>query len=351
MIDFDIEALRTIGFNHSIHQHLATQLAGLDLRSDDRLMRVIAVQREQLTIHDGHAQYLARALPKLHDGDLTVGDWVLAQLREHGEWWLTQRLAPLSLISRRANDGRRQILASNIDTALLVMGLDDDFNPRRLERYIALVQAAGITPVVVLTKADIGHAVDERISLLQHRLPSAILIHALNALSPDVIDLLAPTLQPGQTACLLGASGTGKSTLTNTLTRAHQDTGGVRKSDGRGMHTTTGRSLHFSRTGACIIDTPGLRTWQPDADETTLAATFDDIDALAAQCQFRDCRHQGEPGCAVIAHVDPDRVANFHKLLRDVRRGEQTPLQRIAERGKWKTMQKAASSRIKEKYR
>ncbi len=351
MIDFDIEALRTIGFNHSIHHHLASQLASLDLLPGDRLVRVIAVQRERLTVHDGHGQHVARALPKLYDDDLTVGDWVIVQLRDHGEWWLTHRLAPLSLITRRANDGRRQVLASNIDTALLVMGLDDDFNPRRLERYIALVQAAGITPVVVLTKADIGHAVDERISLLQHRLPPAILIHALNALSPDVIDLLATMLQTGQTACLLGASGTGKSTLTNTLTRAHQDMGGVRKSDGRGMHTTTGRSLHFSRTGACIIDTPGLRTWQPDADETTLAATFGDIDALAAQCQFRDCRHQGEPGCAVIAHVDADRLANFHKLLRDVRRGEQTPLQRIAARGKWKTMQKAAASRIREKYR
>lgn len=351
MIDFDFEALRSIGFNHSIHHHLATQLASRDLLPGDRLVRVIAVQRDHLTVHDGHAPYVARALPMLYDDDLTVGDWVVAQLRDHGEWWLTQRLASLTLISRRANDGRRQILASNIDTALLVMGLDDDFNPRRLERYIALVQAAGIAPVVVLTKADIGHAVDEKISILQRRLPPAIFIHALNALAPDVIDILAPSLQIGQTACLLGASGTGKSTLTNTLTRAHQDTGSVRKSDGRGMHTTTGRSLHFARTGACIIDTPGLRTWQPDADETTLAATFDDIETLARQCQFRDCRHQGDIGCAVIAHVDPDRLANFHKLLRDVRRGEQTPLQRIAARGKWKSMQKAAAQRIKEKNR
>jgi len=345
MITIDFEALRTIGLNNRI----AAQLATLDTAPADRLMRITQLQREGMTLHDGSNEHAARPLPRLYDGDLAVGDWVLAQSRDHGEWWATTRLAPVTEITRRANDGRRQLLATNIDTALLVMGLDDDFNPRRVERYIAMVQAADIAPVVVLTKADIGHDIAARVSQLQQRLPNAIPIVFLNALSAEECEQLTPWLQPGQTVCLLGASGTGKSTLTNSLTLAHQSTGGVRKSDGRGMHTTTARSLHICREGACLIDTPGLRTWRPDTDEQTLAATFDDIELLAARCQFRDCTHGQEPGCAVRSVIDPDRLANYHKLLRDVRRSGQTPLERIAARAKWKTLERAAAARIRQK--
>lgn len=346
MITIDFEALRTIGLNHRI----AAQLATLDTAPAERLMRITQIQRQTLTLHDGGAEHVARPLPRLHHGDLAVGDWVLAQAHEHGEWWASVRLEPVTEISRRANDGRRQLLATNIDTALLVMCLDDDFNPRRVERYIAMVQAADIAPVVVLTKADIGSDNEQRIAQLRKRLPGDLPIIFLNALSTQECEQLSPWLQMGQTVCLLGASGTGKSTLTNSLTLAHQSTEGVRKSDGRGMHTTTARSLHICREGACLIDTPGLRTWRPDTDEQTLAATFEDIDILAVQCQFRDCAHFQEPGCAVRAAIDADRLANYHKMLRDVRRIDQTPLQRIAERAKWKTLHKAAATRLRQKH-
>jgi ribosome biogenesis GTPase len=346
MITIDFDALRSIGLNNQI----AAQLATLDTAPTDRLMRITRLQREGLTLHDGSMEYAARPLPKLYEGDLAVGDWVVAQEREQGEWWATARLAPVTQITRRANDGRRQLIVTNIDTALLVMGLDDDFNPRRVERYIAMVQAADIAPVVVLTKTDIGRDIATRVSQLQDRLPNSIPIIFLNALSKQDCGQLAPWLQTGQTVCLLGASGTGKSTLTNSLTLAQQSTGGVRKSDGRGMHTTTGRSLHICRDGACLIDTPGLRTWRPDTDEQTLAATFDDIELLASRCQFRDCTHRQEPQCAVRSAIDPDRLANYHKLLRDVRRSDQTPLQRIAERAKWKTLEKAAAARLRLKH-
>lgn len=346
MITIDFETLRSIGLNNQI----AAQLATLDTAPGDRLMRITQLQRESLTLHDGSSEHAARPLPRLYEDDLAVGDWVVAHPREHDEWWATARLAPVTEIARRANDGRRQLIATNIDTALLVMGLDDDFNPRRIERYIAMVQAADIAPVVALTKADIGQDIAARVSQLQDRLPRAIPVIFLNALSAEECQQLAPWLQPGQTVCLLGASGTGKSTLTNSLTLARQSTGGVRKSDGRGMHTTTARSLHICRDGACLIDTPGLRTWRPDTDEQTLAATFDDIELLASHCQFRDCTHLQEPGCAVRAAIDPDRLSNYHKLLRDVRRSGQTPLQRIAERAKWKTLEKAAAARIRQKH-
>ena len=133
----------------------------------------------------------------------------------------------------------------------------------------------------------------------------------------------------GQTLVLLGSSGAGKSTLTNTLLGAAvQDTGAVRVNDGRGKHTTTARSLHRLPGGACVIDTPGLRTLRPDADEATLAAVYDDIETLAAQCRFRDCRHAQEPGCAVREGIGADRLRNYHKLLRETRRDTLTALDR-----------------------
>jgi ribosome biogenesis GTPase len=335
MIDIDFQALRLIGLTHAI----TAQLHTLDIPSPGaRLMRVTEVHRDAVVLHDGHAQHRAR---QAHDTALTTGDWVLAD----AGLWIRHRLEPVTEIVRRANDGRRQALASNVDTALLVMGLDLDFNLRRMERYIALVQAAGVAAVAVLTKRDIGDAVEERMAQLRKRLPASVPALAVNALDTQTAVELGPWLCAGQTLILLGSSGAGKSTVTNTLAASDQETGGVRLGDGRGRHTTTARSLHQCPGGACIIDTPGLRTWRADADEETLAATFEDIDALARQCQFRDCQHQGEPGCAVQGVVDGDRLQNYHKLLREARRGQQTPLDRIAERSRWKVVAKAGEAR------
>ena len=154
----------------------------------------------------------------------------------------------------------------------------------------------------------------------------------------------------GQTLVLLGSSGAGKSTLTNTLIgRAVQDTGAVREHDSRGMHTTTARSLHLLPAGACVIDTPGLRTLRPDVDEARLAASFGDVEALAGQCRFRDCTHGDEPGCAVRAGVDPDRLRNFQKLLRETRRDSMTWVERRQQLAAWKSRGKEARVRIKMK--
>ncbi len=348
MIDIDFQALRLIGLTHAI----TAQLHTLDNPAPGaRLMRVTEVHRDAVVLHDGQAQHRARLLARLlhaldsSDTALATGDWVLAHADEHGEQWIGQRLAPVTEIARRANDGRRQALASNVDTALLVMGLDLDFNLRRMERYIALVQAAGVAAVAVLTKHDIGDDVDECMAKLRKRLPASVPALAINALDAQAAVELAPWLAAGQTLILLGSSGAGKSTLTNTLAASSQETGGVRLGDGRGRHTTTARTLHQCASGACIIDTPGLRTWRADADEVALAATFEDIEALARQCQFRDCQHQGEPGCAVQGVVDADRLQNYRKLLREARRGQQTPLDRIAARSRWKVIARAGEAR------
>ena len=147
---------------------------------------------------------------------------------------------------------------------------------------------------------------------------------------------------------LLGSSGAGKSTLTNTLLgTAAQSTGPVREHDSRGRHTTTARSLHCLPGGACVIDTPGLRTLRLDAGEATLGASFDDVEALAAQCRFRDCRHHDEPGCTVRAGVDPDRLRNYQKLLRESRRDALNPQQHQQQLAMWKVRTKSTRSWMK----
>lgn len=347
MIAFNFEQLRHIGFT----QLIASQLHQLAPAADNaRLMRVTEVQREWLTVHDGARELKARALAKVHEDHVpAVGDWVAVDNMNHGELWISQRLSPINQISRRSYGGRRQTIASNIDTALLVMGLDHDFNVRRLERYIALTEASQVSAVIVLTKFDIGYDVADRMEELRLRLPARYPILAINALDGDSVSVLNPWLEYGQTLCLLGSSGAGKSTLTNTLSNAHQETGEIREDDGRGRHTTTFRSMHICAGGACIIDAPGLRTLRPDGDEESIGAAFDDIDALAAHCQFRDCKHQMEPGCAVRENIDPDRLFNYRKLMRDIQRSQQTPLERIAERSKWKAIHKEASARSRDK--
>lgn len=341
MIDFDFEALRLIG----LQQAIASSVATIDNFPGARLMRVSAIHRDILALHDGAMEQAAQL--RHHQQELTVGDWVLAGQDQHNTWWLVQRLAPQTQIARRSNDGQRQVLASNVDTALLVMGLDEDYNPRRLERYLSIVQAAGVAPVVVLSKADAVADVAEKLALLRQRLPGHVPVFAIDTRHAYDVEILAPWLAAGQSLVLLGSSGAGKSSLTNTLCGAEQATSGVRHGDGRGRHTTTARSLHRCASGACIIDTPGLRSWRADADEETLAATFDDIAALAGQCQFRDCQHAQEPGCAVRGAIDADRLRNYHKLLREAQRQAQTPLERIAARTKWKTLVKAVQEKGK----
>lgn len=354
MITFDFAQLRLIG----LQQAIAGAATQLDVSSPAaQLLRVSAVHRDSIVVHDGSQEHPAQILPRLlhallaQDSVLAVGDWAAAEPDAHGTLWITAHLSPVTQIARRGNDGRRQVLASNVDTALLVMGLDGDFNPRRLERYLAIVLAAQVSPVVVLSKADVADDVAGKLAQLRQRLPPHVPLFAIDTRHAYDVAILEPWLGAGQTLVLLGSSGAGKSSLTNTLSAAQQATNGVRHGDARGRHTTTARSLHLCAGGACIIDTPGLRSWRADADAETLAATFDDIAALAATCQFRDCQHASEPGCRVRGAVDGDRLRNYHKLLRDARRSEETPLERIAARAKWKTILKAGLERGKDKRR
>jgi ribosome biogenesis GTPase len=323
-------------------------------------MRLTEVHRETVHVHDGESEQGARALPRLlralaeDESALAVGDWVLAERDVHGQLWVEARVPPLSRIVRRDADGRRHPVVSNVDTALLVMGLDDDFNPRRLERYLALVQASDVLPVIVLTKADVitrtEGALEARIEALKGRVPVHVDLMAVDGTDPLTRERLAAYLGAGQTLVVLGSSGAGKSTLTNTLLGVVvQDTGAVREHDSRGKHTTTSRSLHCLPGGACVIDTPGLRTLRPDVDEASLAVSFGDIESLAASCRFRDCKHQDEPGCAVRKGVGSDRLRNYHKLLREARRDTMSVLERQQQVSVWKARGREARVNMKAK--
>jgi ribosome biogenesis GTPase len=365
MIEIRFERLRALGLTPALANRAAAAADSEDPSTAQQLMRLTEVHRETVRVTDGASELSARVLPRLlraladDETALAVGDWVLAASDAHGQTWVHAQVPPVSHISRRDADGRRHPVVSNVDTALLVMGLDDDFNVRRLERYLALVHAtgghdAGVQPVVVLTKADVAARtpglIAERIAALQGRLPAAIDLFLVDGTDPDTAQRLAPYLDAGQTLVLLGSSGAGKSTLTNTLLgQAVQDTGAVRANDSRGKHTTTSRSLHRLPGGACVIDTPGLRALRPDIDEATLAASFADIDTLAAQCRFRDCKHHDEPGCAVRDGVPGDRLRNFHKLLREARRDTMSVLERQQQVAVWKARGRAARVNMKAK--
>jgi len=352
MQELDFDSLRTIGLTPALAQSLLT----LQSEAGGRPVRVVQVHRETLRVHDGHTELDARVLPKLgrqlaeqHDG-VAVGDWGLLADDGHGGGWLTHCLQPHTALTRRDAEGLRHIVVSNVDTALIVMGLEQDFSLRRVERFLALAEGSGVQAVVVLSKPDLCADVASALAQLNGRLPARVPRLVIDGRSPAAAEALSPWLLPGHTLVLLGSSGAGKSTLANTLLgQALQTTQATRAGDGRGQHTTTARSLFQLPGGACLIDTPGVRTLRPDADEASLAASFDDIARLASQCRFRDCQHRGEPGCAVRPTVDADRIDNFHKLQRELRRDTLSALERRQQLAVWKSRTRAARERTRGK--
>ncbi|MGJ4802941.1 ribosome small subunit-dependent GTPase A [Luteimonas sp. SDU82] len=252
-----------------------------------------------------------------------VGDWVLVEEAKRIVALLPRR----SAIKRGAagEHYRQQLIAANVDTVFVVCGLDGDFNPRRIERYLLLVQGSGAQPVVVLTKADApGADAAAAQAALAGIEAGSVPVLAVNAKDAPTAAALAPWLLPGHTAVLVGSSGAGKSTLTNTLLGVEKmKTAAVRERDARGRHTTTHRALIPLPSGACLIDTPGMRELKPTGEEELADAGFAEVEALAQQCRFRDCVHDREPGCAVRAAVaagalDPGRLANYLKLRDEV---------------------------------
>ncbi|HVZ37767.1 MAG TPA: ribosome small subunit-dependent GTPase A [Candidatus Kapabacteria bacterium] len=275
-----------------------------------------------------------------------VGDWVAATLRTHeGSATIHGVLPRRSLFSRKeaGNSTSEQIVAANVDTLFLITGLDGNFNLQRIERYLVLAWESGARPVVVLSKADLCDALEDRTREVQ-AVAFGTPVIAVSVVDGTGLDELQHYMQPGGTVALLGSSGTGKSTLTNALAGDYvQETGDVSRSVGKGRHTTTSRELIVLPNGALVIDTPGMRELGLWSNEESLAETFEDIEGLARRCRFTDCRHADEPGCAIrtalaSGDLDARRFRNYQKMRRELayleRRVDQAAA--LEEKRRWK---------------
>jgi ribosome biogenesis GTPase len=293
--------------------------------------RVIAQQRKFWRVAGDFGECWAEASGKLRlaadeDADWpAVGDWVVVEVHGADTTALIQEVLPRRSKFVRKMAGKQmdeQVIAANVDAALLVSALDGDFNPRRVERYLAQCWESGARPVIVLNKADACEKTLEKATEME-RVAVGTVVCVVSARTGQGFGELEEFLRPRQTLVLLGSSGVGKSTIANRLLgEAVQEVQPVRESDSKGRHTTTARELFVLPGGALLMDTPGLREMQLWDAEQGVALTFADIDALATECRFVDCRHEGEPGCAVLAAVssgvlDAGRLENRRKLLRE----------------------------------
>lgn len=328
---------------------------------DGRLARVVEQHRSGYRVTDGERIFAVGSPSPWTRRDLAaeeraaVGDWVLLDPL-HDQ--ILQLLPRSALLSRAAagEHYQRQLIAANLDTVLVVCGLDGDFNPRRLERYVLLVRASGSEPVVVLTKLDLCADVDERLASLALLREQGVAVVPVNARDPSARDALVEWLRPGTTLVLVGSSGAGKSTLTNALLGIErQKTGGVRETDSRGRHTTTHRALLPLPGGACLIDTPGMRELKLTGDEDLAQGGFEDVEALAGSCRFRDCRHDREPGCAIREAIesgvlDAARYAQYAKLHGELGVASQAQAAQRARRQNDRVQTRALNRRLDEKY-
>ncbi|MBL1435636.1 MAG: ribosome small subunit-dependent GTPase A [Rhodobacteraceae bacterium] len=253
---------------------------------------------------------------------VTVGDWVLKDPETDQPVQVLERQSLLKRRNARTNMDD-QLIAANVDTLFVVSSCNKDYNVARLERYFALSHQGGAEPVLILTKADLVDSPEEFVAEAKRSLPG-VAVFALDALDPRTQETLAPYCGEGKTVALLGTSGVGKTTLTNSLTGLNQLTQDIRGSDARGRHTTTARSMHKMLAGGWLIDTPGMRALRLADAREGLEAVFSDIEELAQQCRFNDCAHESEPGCAVRGVIDPERVRRWKKLMIEDTYGNET---------------------------
>ncbi len=292
--------------------------------ADGRIARVAAAGRKHFVVWteygeidvepSGGLRYASELWP-------VVGDWVV--LREDGPS-IERVLQRRTTVARQLPGGRgRQVMAANVDVLFIVTALGSEYNARRLERYLVLARESGARPVIVLNKVDLADRLNVDMNDLLNRtqaLAEGAHVLALSASSDPALDTVAAELLPGETAAMIGSSGVGKSTILNRLLgKERQKTASVRDGDDKGRHTTTTRELFRMPGGWLLIDMPGLREVQLWAETEAIDASFEDVQALAAQCRFRDCAHAGEPGCAVVGGgLDATRLANYQKMRREV---------------------------------
>ena len=321
-------ALTKIGFEPSIlPADDPVKLSGFDLA------RVIAVHKDSYTISDGDNEVLAELVGRLVYGAEspiefpTVGDWVLVNFYDDHTFGVINDVLPRKSLLKRKTPGKKidfQLIAANVDTAFIVQSLDDNFNLRRLERFLVMINESNIRPVVLLSKSDLLDP-DEVVNRIVeiHDLMPDLQTHSFSNKNKSGLENLEKLLNPGDTYCLLGSSGVGKTTLLNNLIGETKfTTRTVREKDGKGRHATTSRQLIRLNGGALVVDTPGMRELGNFSVKTGLDETFDELTALADECRFSDCTHIAEKGCAVLAAVNKGRLSenryrNYLKMYKE----------------------------------
>ena len=321
------------------------------------IYRVFAAEGEWLARVSGRLRHRATARVDFP----AVGDWVAIEPAAEGADARIRAVLPRSSrFSRRAAGDvtEEQIVAANIDTVFLVSGLDGNFNPRRIERYLVVAWDSGATPVIVLNKSDLADDIPAIVEEVRG-VVGGVDVHPVSCRRPESLDVLRRYLGAGQTGALLGSSGVGKSSIVNQLI-GHEmlRTSEVRASDSKGRHVSTARQLVMLPDHGVLIDTPGMRELQLWEASDSVGETFADIEERAARCRFRDCHHGTEPGCAVRAAVEAGeipafRLESFHKLLAEqaYQARQLDERARLEEKRRGKIGSKALQKRLKDKGR
>jgi ribosome biogenesis GTPase len=279
--------------------------------------RVITEHKASYVVAADSQEYIASVRGHFHDEDEKrfpkVGDYVVLSVLEETKAVIESIQERKSEVVRKsAHDDTIQVMVTNVDYVFIVMGLDDDFNLRRLERYLVLTEQAHITPVVILNKVDVVD--DVTLYLKQTKeIAKDVQVYAVSALTGEGMDVFAEYMKDGATGVLLGSSGAGKSTITNyVLKEVLQDTKSVRETDSRGRHTTTTRELFKLPSGGYLIDTPGMRELGFVSEEDMSDGTFSDVDLLTYECKFPNCDHIKSAGCAVQVALEQGTLDQKH---------------------------------------
>ena len=313
-----------LGFTENLIQEAA-------LCPDLYLGRVIAQYKDLYKVATQENEILAEISGKLrHSSDdlpdfPAVGDFVLLDRNDnlHGNAIISQVLKRKSLFVRRAAGTAQnaQVVAANIDTAFICMSLNSDFNLRRLERYLSITWDSGASPVIVLTKADLCDDLSFKLSEID-KVAAGVELVVTSSITEDGYKSILKYVEPGKTIAFMGSSGVGKSSLINRLLGEDVLTTREIRKDDKGRHATTNRELLLIPFGGAVIDTPGMR--ELGVENVNLSKTFSDIEEFAEQCRFKDCRHENEPGCAVLlaieqGRLDKERLISYKKLKKEAK--------------------------------